>query len=172
MTTLDKKKPTYAPAYVTGIYPQLAEKANEYGYALTLHGSVSRDLDLLAVPWVETAKAPIDLVKALCEVFDIQPNHGIREPEFFPHGRLGWSIPLWWGAYIDLCVMPLEREIPIVKEFLFVHQFSKSSIIYPENQFPEWVTSHPYRPWHDQHILMLEKGQSTESDFWTVWRIA
>lgn len=103
---LDEKKPTYAPAYMVGIYPGLAEKARKLGYALALHGSLQRDLDLIAIPWTQEAVEPLELVKALCEEFDIAPNHDWEKPEVKPHGRLGWSIPLWWGAYIDLGVMP------------------------------------------------------------------
>lgn len=107
---LDSKKTTYAPAYVVGIYPALADKARELGYALALHGSVQRDLDLIAVPWTDSAVDAIELVVALCAEFDLKPNHQLESPEIKPHGRLGWTIPLWWGAYIDLSVMPREAN--------------------------------------------------------------
>jgi hypothetical protein len=107
MTTLDEKKPCFAPAYLAGIYPALKEKAYECGYALAIHGSCVRDLDVIAVPWVDSAKTPVELVTNLCEVFHVSPNHPLKEPAIKPHGRLAWSIPLWWGAYIDLSVMPL-----------------------------------------------------------------
>lgn len=44
---------------------------------------------------------------ALCEEFDVHPNHSVDVPGIKPHGRLAWTIPLWWGAYIDLSVMPI-----------------------------------------------------------------
>jgi hypothetical protein len=106
MAGLDTKKATYAPAYTVGIYPELANTAKANGYALALHGSLQRDLDLIAVPWTDEAIAPLELVKKLCQCFDVEPNHDLTKPEARPHGRLGWSIPLWWGAYLDLSVMP------------------------------------------------------------------
>ncbi|MDR7331727.1 hypothetical protein [Roseateles asaccharophilus] len=112
MPGLDEKKPTYAPAYMVGIYPELAAKARELGYALALHGSLQRDLDLIAVPWTDAAVEPLTLVKALCECFDVAPNHDLTKPEAKPHGRLGWSIPLWWGAYLDLAVLPRVHQLP------------------------------------------------------------
>lgn len=115
MGTLDEKSPTWAPAYMVGIYPRLAEEARRLGYALALHGSLQRDLDVIAVPWRDDAAPAVDLVHALSEIFDIEPNHPIDEPQQKPHGRLGWSIPLWWGAYVDLSVMP-RVEAPKVKE--------------------------------------------------------
>lgn len=106
MTSLDQKKPTWAPAYVVGIYPQLVEVARANGYALALHGSLQRDLDLIAVPWAEAAVSPVELIRALGQVFDLEPNHPIDKPGKKPHGRLSWTLPLWWGAYLDISVMP------------------------------------------------------------------
>jgi hypothetical protein len=39
--------------------------ARQHGYALALHGSLGRDVDLLAVPWVESAVSADALVEAL-----------------------------------------------------------------------------------------------------------
>ncbi len=58
MGTLDEKKTAWALAYMVGIYPQLVEEARRHGYALAPHGSLQRDLDLIAVPWSEEAAAP------------------------------------------------------------------------------------------------------------------
>lgn len=109
MAGLDMKKPTYAPAYIVGVYPRLVEIARDHGYALCLHGSLQRDLDLVAVPWVENPSDCVDLINSFCDEFDIQPNHDIKKPEIKPHGRKSWSIPLWWGAYIDLSVIANDR---------------------------------------------------------------
>lgn len=110
MPGLDEKKPTYAPAYMVGIYPALVTIAKEHGYALALHGSLQRDLDLIAVPWVSEASEPEALLNALCVEFDTPTNNKDRKPDIRPHGRLSWSIPLWWGAYIDLSIMPPFKE--------------------------------------------------------------
>lgn len=75
-------------------------------YALALHGSLQRDLDLIAIPWIEEAVEPIALIKALCEEFDVDANHDVNVPGIKPHGRLAWTIPLWWGAYLDVSVIP------------------------------------------------------------------
>lgn len=117
MGTLDEKKPSWAPAYMVGIYPRLAEEARRHGYALALHGSLQRDLDVIAIPWVENVSAPIDLVRSLGKIFNIEPNHPIDKPAQRPHGRLSWSLPLWWGAYIDLSVMVASpREVVVEGE--------------------------------------------------------
>lgn len=109
MSGLDIKKPTYAAAYMVGVYPRSVEVARSLGYALALHGSLQRDLDVIAVPWTEDACDPVDLVRALGEEFNIEPNHPIDKPFLKPHGRMCWTLPLWWGAYIDLSVMPRQE---------------------------------------------------------------
>lgn len=58
------KPPTFAPAYV-GMYVILSEVAREHGYALAIHGTVSRDFDLIAIPWTETAGDPELLIEKL-----------------------------------------------------------------------------------------------------------
>lgn len=55
--------PARAAAYAA-FYPMLCQIARRHGYALAIHGSLHRDLDLIAVPWVEEASEPLALIKA------------------------------------------------------------------------------------------------------------
>jgi len=98
--------------------------ARECGYALGLHGSVSRDIDLIAVPWAEGAVAPIDLAHALRDaaqvVLGFEPPVGYSLAQARrPHGREGFAIHLvrpddmtvgedglTSSPYIDLSVIP------------------------------------------------------------------
>lgn len=41
------------PGLYTMFYEQLKLIAKEYGYNLVIHGSMNRDLDLIAIPWVD-----------------------------------------------------------------------------------------------------------------------
>ncbi|MBK7088380.1 MAG: hypothetical protein IPH56_05445 [Chitinophagaceae bacterium] len=43
----------------------MQEIAKEMGYNLIIHGSMSRDFDLIAVAWVDNPKKEIELVKEL-----------------------------------------------------------------------------------------------------------
>lgn len=97
--------------YVMLVLPVLKEVARAHGYALTFHGSANRDLDLVAIPWVEEASAPEALLLALAESVN-----GIWHPTVTekPHGRKGWVITWWHNCapptsgypYIDVSVMP------------------------------------------------------------------
>lgn len=99
----------------------LRETARAQGYALTVHGSLARDIDLVAVPWVKGAiSAPVLVRRLIATVRRL--NDGIalvindhsaaegderrRNPTSKPHGRLAWCIHLGGGPYIDLSVMP------------------------------------------------------------------
>lgn len=109
---------------VTILLPALREVARRNGYALAVHGSLERDIDLLAAPWVDGATAAADVVRdlyAACKAIlgfvtgpggwteqqTFEPPIGsLPNPDRKPHGRLGWSILLSGGPYIDLSVMP------------------------------------------------------------------
>jgi dissimilatory sulfite reductase (desulfoviridin) alpha/beta subunit len=80
----------------------------QHGYAIAVHGSLTRDIDFVAIPWVEWAKPPEQLAKAIEAVTGgliLPPDH-TKEPIAKPHGRLAWSIHGVMGTYIDLSVMP------------------------------------------------------------------
>jgi hypothetical protein len=47
--------------------PRIRTAAKELGYAIALHGTLTRDLDLLAVPWIEDAAEPMALVKVIAD---------------------------------------------------------------------------------------------------------
>jgi hypothetical protein len=89
---------------------RVREVARDAGYAVAVHGSRERDLDLIAVPWTENAINPHQLVKALCARLDLvekpYPEPALpRNPERKPNGRIAWAL---LGApacqYLDLSV--------------------------------------------------------------------
>ena len=82
--------------------------AKRCGYAVGWHGSLARDVDLIAVPWVDHAYPPREMVDHVVNSVGgwIKPSDNC--PREKPHGRLAWSIHLLGtGTYIDLSVMPL-----------------------------------------------------------------
>ena len=99
------------------VYSQLIDIAKQHGYALAVHGSMSRDLDLIAVPWTEDAADGLTLIKAFKDATgcvttgkewdELTPD---CDPSIKPHGRLAYSIHFTehglHGAYIDISVMP------------------------------------------------------------------
>lgn len=109
------------PLGYVSMLPALPRAAKSKGYALAVHGSMRRDLDLVAVPWTDEAAPAQEVVDAIIaasggfllerEQKAVHPEGwpGTRDPAQKPHGRLAWSIHLGGGPYIDLSVMPRCR---------------------------------------------------------------
>lgn len=95
----NKPKPSFAPAYCA-LYPALAELIRTHGYALSIHGSLQRDFDLVCIPWAEEVSDHSIVVKDITEKFAIRQ---IGEPEIKNHGRLAYTISVVFGeCVIDL----------------------------------------------------------------------
>ena len=93
--------------FYAALLPKLQEVARRHGYALPVHGSLQRDLDVVAVPWTDDASDPVALIKALAERAGGFIPEGQAKTGLKPHGRLAVTIYLGGqGGYIDLSVMP------------------------------------------------------------------
>ena len=79
--------------------PALQKIAMSHGYALAVHGSMSRDLDLLAAPWVTKALTAESLVVAL-EYGMTQMTHSRNH--WRKHAEHGTKKPFGRKAYIIL----------------------------------------------------------------------
>lgn len=97
------------------VYPEMPpidrirELAREIGYAIAVHGSLERDLDLIAAPWSEEA-----LKRNYREVMQyIADGLGARlvQVEIKPLGRRGCIIQMnGYFKPIDLSVMPMKAD--------------------------------------------------------------
>lgn len=89
----------------------MRQNARHHGYALGVHGSLLRDIDLIAVPWVSRPKAPSTLKKSLQALIKVMHPHvySNRKPDRKPQGRVAWALHLGNGTYIDLSVMSPRR---------------------------------------------------------------
>lgn len=99
-------KPIHAkPSLYAYYFISLKEIAIEYGYNLVLHGSLNRDLDLIAIPWVDDAKPELALMRALTECLGgklMLKNIEGQKNEFasaLQAGRTNYVIDLNRGGY-------------------------------------------------------------------------
>lgn len=104
-------------AFYRSILPALRTVARECGYAIGLHGSMQRDLDLIAVPWTDDHSDRDALAHAL-----MKAACGMTMERFYwedkPCGRVAVSFPVCWTeksetfkreaslGHIDLSIMP------------------------------------------------------------------
>lgn len=96
------------------LLPELREIARQHGYCLALHGSMLRDLDLVAIPWVGAAASAPELIEAFRSVLGDYANYPPDAPPvLMPHGRLAWTIRLTGssaGNYLDISVLPRNGD--------------------------------------------------------------
>lgn len=81
------------------------------GYAIAMHGSLTRDLDLIATPWAERACEPQHLVNRIIDAAGLREK--VDNPGQKPHGRLVWTLHLpGFGEprWIDLSITPRAQR--------------------------------------------------------------
>jgi len=96
------------PAFYATVHVTLIGVARDCGYALALHGSLKRDMDVVAVPWTEDATSADRLMRGLAQATGGYYRH--QQPKKNPHGRLSYALVLdncaGDAVYIDISVMP------------------------------------------------------------------
>lgn len=97
-----------APWYVMA-FKELERVAQRNGYALAVHGSMGRDLDLIAIPWTEDAESEEKLVNAFerwmgkNKGVNVKATHRTEKP----HGRVAYTLPFGHTTYyLDISIMP------------------------------------------------------------------
>lgn len=94
-------------AFYACIWPDLMNAALDCGWALGLHGSLSSDMDVMAMPWTEDAKPVEDLMKALSDCFTENPFKDKHTVPHYgkPNGRVVYTMNIWADFYLDINVI-------------------------------------------------------------------
>jgi hypothetical protein len=101
----EKPRPNYAPVYAAALYPEFAQIFRSSGWALAVHGSLARDFDLIAIPWIEQPLKSDEVVAAIKAQFAVKV---IGEPDITLHGRERWTLSIGFGScFVDLSFMPV-----------------------------------------------------------------
>lgn len=91
------------------IIPDIRAVARDCGYAIAVHGSQVRDLDIVAIPWIEKPKPEAILLDSIVQVVK---GYISGKAEFKPHGRKAYTIILpyqsstEWSVFIDISIIP------------------------------------------------------------------
>lgn len=79
--------------------------ARECGYSVGIHGSLKRDVDLIAAPWTDEAVGPAELIRRLCSGLNARWLGQSKEEK--PHGRIAVGLQIdGYFKPIDLSIMP------------------------------------------------------------------
>ncbi len=115
---MEGDKPIAArPSFYALCFYDLKEIAIKYGYNLVLHGSLNRDLDLIAIPWEKEIGSAEEMIDEFAEhLGGLVPEQSEEAKNCFPHGRQGYTINLNRGGkwtnyrdhqyYLDISVVP------------------------------------------------------------------
>ncbi len=93
------------------VFKDFERIAWRHGYAIAIHGSMQRDLDLVAIPWVEDADPKEKLIESLRKyIGGKNVDCKIGQPIEKPHGRLAYAITIGFSGnmYVDFSIMPME----------------------------------------------------------------
>ena len=95
------------PAFYAAIYEDIRKCAIAYGWAVALHGSLSSDMDIMAMPWTECAASFEKLVQKIVALFSENSMSELytiayNEKSF---GRIVATIPIWEDFYLDISTM-------------------------------------------------------------------
>lgn len=120
------------PPYFAIIASQLDRVAQRFGWAVTLHGSMSRDLDVVLIPWTDDAEHEdkvVDAIRFFVEGTYITSARKRNEKKMKsstkdgiahfsvtekPHGRRAISLYIGHSQYyLDISIMPrIEKMKP------------------------------------------------------------
>lgn len=122
---ISEKKPVHCkPAMYALFFYDLKRIAKRYGYNLVLHGSMNRDLDLIAIPWTGNPRPEQGMIKAFQKNLTGWTTTGPDGKVHFtilPGGRHSYIIELNRGNkrgewmrykdeqyYLDISVTPIK----------------------------------------------------------------
>lgn len=113
----------FCRSILDAILPAVREAARFHGYAIAVHGSLKRDIDLVAIPWTDRAVPAQELVGYIKGAIGGVLGNCIQIGEFSskPHGRIACTLvhPGFAGE-IDLSVIEptstSEQRAPNSKE--------------------------------------------------------
>lgn len=99
------------------IVDKIRAAARRHGWAIGVHGTLKRDIDLIGVPWIEEAVKWHELWVLLSVELEMKRGNCNKKP----HGRVGCILiqkdavmiapapdAIWWPQAIDLSLMTFE----------------------------------------------------------------
>lgn len=97
--------------FYASIYEDLKNAALDVGWALGLHGSVTNDMDLMAMAWTEDASDIHGLIDAIKNCFTEPQKIGLKfNDKSKPNNRVVITLSIWADFYLDINVIKGNYE--------------------------------------------------------------
>lgn len=99
-------------AFYACMWDDLRNAAMDCGWALGLHGSLAKDMDIMAMPWTDNAKPVEEMILALSDCFTGNPFKELHTVPHYnkPHGRIVYTMSIWADFYLDISIMPNTKH--------------------------------------------------------------
>lgn len=155
------KPANFAPVYCA-IYPELAEIARKHGYALSVHGSLGRDFDLVCIPWGDNPASPTDVIADMCKEFAIRP---VGSLVIKPHGRLCQTMSIAHGE----CSLDLSFIMPYYTRFVATSVRNGNQCIKMMDEYDLDTARTKLQEWHGDHTPVTLSVTNGGGNF-TLWK--
>lgn len=90
--------------FYAAMWEDFRKAALDKGWALALHGSLASDMDIMAMPWTETATEPMEMINALRNCFDEPKEIGCSTSKM-PNNRIVYTMSIWADFYLDINII-------------------------------------------------------------------
>lgn len=89
------------------IWDDLRNAAMDKGWALGLHGSLANDMDIMAMPWTESAAPVEEMIQALSGCFTDNPFKEEHIKPFYgmPNNRVVYTMSIWGDFHLDINII-------------------------------------------------------------------
>ncbi len=91
-------------AFYAAMWDDFRQAAMNKGWALALHGSLASDMDIMAMPWVETACHPLEMVMELKKCFSKPKEIQLTETDMVNNRRV-YTLSIWSDFYLDINII-------------------------------------------------------------------
>lgn len=96
----------WLPIMYCTYFGMFKDSAEKHGYCLSLHGSLTRDFDLILIPWIEHPSNIMEVFKDWNTIIGHSQDFPLFDSkEIKPHGRISYTISCGAGGYIDVSVI-------------------------------------------------------------------
>jgi hypothetical protein len=107
-------------AFYATMWGDLRQAAMNCGWALGLHGSLASDMDIMAMPWTNTATSADYMIKQLIGCFGFSAfwieNQMQVDRIGKPNGRVVYTIPIYADFLLDINVIEHENDTNTKRE--------------------------------------------------------
>lgn len=112
--------------FYASIWPDIRDAALDCGWALALHGSLSNDMDIMAMPWTTEAIHPLEMILKLKKCFSDSKIDVTETP--MPNNRMVYTLSIWADFYLDINIIQPVQQSTLLDEVKRLRDMYKTEV--------------------------------------------